>query len=267
MKVRNLLAVLACTTATGALAQGHLPENIAVAEILPGWRTADGYHHAALSITLAPGWKTYWRTPGAAGIPPVFDWSASRNISNVTVDFPVPDVFVDNGMRSIGYENQVVFPLTLHVPKNAETVSLKGEVTIGVCEDICIPMDFRINADLGNSHTTPTHTITAAHADRPLTPREARAGRVACDIVPISDGLRLTAKVELPALGRIEAAVIELPDREIWISEATTRREGNYLVAEAEIVPPDARPFALARQDVRLTVFGGGHAVDLQGCR
>ena len=35
---------------------------------------------AGLEIRLKPGWHTYWRYPGDAGVPPRFDFSNSRNL-------------------------------------------------------------------------------------------------------------------------------------------------------------------------------------------
>ena len=35
---------------------------------------------AGVEIKLLPGWKTYWRYPGDAGVPPVFDFAASDNV-------------------------------------------------------------------------------------------------------------------------------------------------------------------------------------------
>ena len=43
------------------------------ARILTGWQRTDGKHVSALHIELNDGWKTYWRAPGDAGIPPHFD--------------------------------------------------------------------------------------------------------------------------------------------------------------------------------------------------
>ena len=48
------------------------PEDVVQIEVLPGWQTASGTQMAALRLTLAPGWKTYWRAPGEGGIPPAF---------------------------------------------------------------------------------------------------------------------------------------------------------------------------------------------------
>ena len=104
--IKHLLA-LACLAVTPAFAQ---VEDIVTAELLPGWRE-DGRHIAAIRLTLAPGWKTYWRAPGDAGIPPVFDWSASGNVRAVAVQYPVPKVFDQGGVRSVGYADSVTFPV------------------------------------------------------------------------------------------------------------------------------------------------------------
>ena len=36
-----------------------------------------------LELQLADKWKTYWRSPGDAGIPTSLDWSGSRNVADV----------------------------------------------------------------------------------------------------------------------------------------------------------------------------------------
>ena len=46
-----------------------------------------------LEFKLDPEWKIYWRTPGDAGLPPVPDWSASDNVAEVAISWPVPERF------------------------------------------------------------------------------------------------------------------------------------------------------------------------------
>ena len=41
-----------------------------------------------LDIDLKPGWKTYWRDPGDAGVPPQLDVSASTNVAGAELRFP-----------------------------------------------------------------------------------------------------------------------------------------------------------------------------------
>ena len=67
-------------------------------------------------------------------------------------------------------------------------------------------------------------------------------------------------------LGAGEAVVVELADPSVWVSEPQVSRTGARLTALADMVPPNAEPFAVSRQDVRVTILGGGRAVDIQGC-
>lgn len=260
-----LISALLALAAPAALAD-DIPDVIASVEVIPGWRSDDGTHQAAFAITLAKGWKTYWRTPGDAGIPPIFDWSPSRNLSGVGVSFPVPTVFYENGMRSIGYDDAVTLPLTLRASDASSDIYLAGRMTIGVCLDICIPVELDFATILPGTVTTPNADLARAMQDRPMTASEAGVGSVTCDIEPIEDGMRITAIMDVPPLGKDDVAVIELPDRAIWVSEAKMTRRDGTLVASADMVPPDAQPFLLARNDVRITVFGGNQAVDIRGC-
>ncbi len=71
-----------------------------------------------------------------------------------------------------------------------------------------------------------------------------------CVVDPITDGLRVTARIEMPDLGS-EVAVLELPDKTIWISQSDMAREGAMLTATADMVPANAAPFLLNRSDVQ----------------
>ena len=260
-------AVASAALALFSLAPAHAAgpqDDVIRAELLPGWETASGTQMAGLRLQLAPGWKTYWRAPGDAGIPPGFDWSASGNMAEVDIHWPTPKVFYQNGMRAIGYEHEVVLPLELTPERADSPIRLRGTVQLGVCQDICMPMQLQVRADL--PATPRPAPIRAALADMPRPAAAAGVGRVTCTVDPIADGLRLTARIDMPSLGPGEVAVFELPDRAIWISEAEVSRNSGQLVAAADMVPENAAPFALDRSTVRITVLGAGGAVDIRGC-
>src|SRR5262245_11146520 len=84
-----------------------------------------GRRLAGVQIDLSPGWKTYWRVPGEAGVPPVFDWSASANLKEARVLFPAPARLHDEGGEAVGYENEVIFPVEVAASDPAEPVLLK----------------------------------------------------------------------------------------------------------------------------------------------
>ncbi|MEP3296612.1 MAG: protein-disulfide reductase DsbD domain-containing protein [Pseudoruegeria sp.] len=235
------------------------------AEFLPGWRDSNGTHVAGIKITLAPGWKTYWRAPGDAGIPPQLSLMGSTNIQESVTHWPRPTVSSQNGLQVIGYSDQVVFPLRI-TPKDASApIDLTGELQIGVCEDVCIPVTLSLSAKLPTTGQ-PVPVIKAALNDRAKTAKEAGVMSSKCTIAPIDDGFQITATINMPSAGGSEVGVFEIPDKTVWISETDTKRQGKALTLVADMVPEVGAPFLLDRSDIRISVLGQDHMVDIRGC-
>ena len=108
---------------------------------------------AALEIELAPGWKTYWRTPGEGGLPPILDFSQSRNVAGVEIGFPPPHRFDDGYTVTNVYEGRVVFPIELTPEDAASPVTLQLAFDLGVCETICIPMQLETTLTFAPNQT------------------------------------------------------------------------------------------------------------------
>lgn len=239
--------------------------DLAQVELLTGWRTASGDHIAALKVTLAPGWITYWRAPGGSGIPPEFVFANTAAIETITPHWPTPGVYVSDGIRSIGYYDSVVFPLTIQTDGTPHGITISGEMTIGVCEEICIPvtLDF---AGLLPPTGAPDSAISTAFTAEPLSRSTGNVASVTCAIAPISDGIRLTTTIDVAQPDRPEFVTIEPSDPRIWVSEADVSRDGGQLQATVDMVHPSGAPFAVDRSGLRITVFGAERAIDLQGC-
>jgi DsbC/DsbD-like thiol-disulfide interchange protein len=254
------------TRALAALTQGLAggPAAMVRLDVLPGWREADGRHMAGLRLTLAPGWKTYWRAPGSAGLPPRFDFRGSVGIEGADLRWPVPDLFEAGGFRSIGYHDAVTIPVELQLLPGAGPVRLAGEAEIGVCEAVCVPVRLAFAADLPPEGARDP-AIAAALAARPLTAGEAGA-RATCTLAPSGDGLALTVRVAVPDQGGEEAVVVETADPALWVSETESAREGGTLTAVAEALARDGGPASVDRSALRITVLGEHGAVDIRGC-
>ena len=69
--------------------------------------------YLGLEYKLNAGWKTYWQSPGEGGFPQEIDWSNSKNIDSVELEWPTPEIFEILGMKSIGYSNNVIFPIKI----------------------------------------------------------------------------------------------------------------------------------------------------------
>ena len=258
---------LALTLALAPALAAHAedPADLVAVEVLPGWTTPDGHRMAALRLTLAPGWKTYWRSPGAAGIPPEFRWDGAQNIGQMAFHWPVPQVFHLNGMQSIGYTGQVVIPVEITPAAPGAPMRVAGVIDLGVCHDICVPVSLPFDLLLPEGGRRDP-AIAAALVDRPLTADEAGVLTVTCAAAASGEGLTLTARIELPPQGGQEVMVIESGDPGLWVSEAATWREGGWLVAEAAVLARDGGALAVDRSALRLTVIGDGGAVDIHGC-
>ncbi|EAR49911.1 hypothetical protein OG2516_16791 [Oceanicola granulosus HTCC2516] len=261
----RLLALVCGLAATPLPAAAELPPGIVDVEILPGWRTERGTHMAGLSISLAPGWKTYWRAPGDTGIPPEFLWSDIDNVAAMHLHWPVPEVARSNGMRSIVYDGSVVIPMefALDAPGAARA---EGVLELGVCADICLPVQVPVAVALPPVGGRRDPGIVAGLADRPLSESEAGVQGVTCRVSPAGDGLALVADIEMPPVAGREDVVVEAGNPAVWVSEPETVRRGGTLSAAVRMVHNSGRPFALDRSAVRITVLGETRAVDIRGC-
>ncbi len=103
---------------------------------------------AGVELVLPGDWKTYWKVPGEAGIPPDFDWSKSQNAGQVSVLWPAPKRYYDAAGESIGYKHRVVFPLTVTPVEASSPVRLHLKLFYAVCDDICVPGQAEVAAEL-----------------------------------------------------------------------------------------------------------------------
>lgn len=262
--IRQILTLAALLLPSLGAAESY--ENIVRAELRPGWRMADGSHMAALHLELAPGWKTYWRAPGDAGIPPQFQWKGAKGVKSIAVHWPAPKVFHQSGMRSVGYSGNVVLPLRVQMRRNGRDAKLSGTINIGICKDVCLPHRVRVQAVLPAAQSRPDPAIAAALADEPYGAKEAGVSKVTCTVAPSEDGLTLRARIALPKGTGLEETVIETADPQIWVAEPRTWWEGGQLLAETRMAHMDGSAFALDRSRVRITVLGGKMPIDIRGC-
>lgn len=254
------LSVFACLSGP-AVAQ----PDVLSAALREGWKLSNGNQMAAFHLVLQDGWKTYWRAPGDAGIPPSFDWSGSRNVKAVRFHWPRPKVFTVGGMQTIGYSHEVVLPVEIVPQDPTKPVELKAAVDLGVCSDICVPASFNVAAVLPHAGAKDA-AIERALRQRPSTPKEAGVARATCEIAPQKGGVQLTAVLDMPSTGGDEVVVVESGLPGVWVSAADVARNGNQLRAVVDMVGPAGGAIAVQRSAVLITVLGKHRAVEVMGC-
>jgi DsbC/DsbD-like thiol-disulfide interchange protein len=268
----RLLAALALSAAAvfpgAAETVGAAQEAVRAVSLVEGWRQPDGSRLAAIEIRLAPGWHTYWRAPGSAGIPPAFDWSGSGNLASARYEWPRPALFESFGLMSIGYEGALVLPVLLTPTDPAKPLDLDLVLDFGVCADICVPATARIEAVLApDAPENGRALIEAALAERAVSAADAGVSHVTCGLEPHGRGFAVTAEITFAAAPRPgQVAVMEPGQPDLWIGDASSHTEGRMVTARAPIQSAGSAGPVLERQALRLTVLDGQRAIDIRGC-
>ena len=118
---------------------------------------------------LAPHWHTYWKNPGDAGAPPEIKLALPDGASAGEIAWPGPDRIAVGPLVNFGYENEIVFPITVQVPANAQpgqTFPIQAQANWLVCERECIPEEgtFRLDIPIAATSTPAGGEIATAFA-------------------------------------------------------------------------------------------------------
>jgi len=147
------------------------------ARLLAGERDKDGFYAAAVEIDLDPGVVTYWRQPGDAGSPPVFNFSGSTNVASVEVRYPAPKHMDEAGSLVAGYDANVTFPLRVAPRDPKAPVVLVLALDYAACGKICLPARARLSLPLPPGGASPYAGQIAqalALVPKQLAPAEAK---------------------------------------------------------------------------------------------
>lgn len=122
----------------------------------------EGKHfEGIIEVDLKPGWKTYWQNPGSSGMAPEFDFQPSLNHQ---ILFPVPQLFIDGNDWSIGYKGEVMLPF--YVEKDTKNAAFKGQFTLGLCKEICIPVNIPFDFSDASDKTPLPNSLLAWATDK-----------------------------------------------------------------------------------------------------
>src|SRR5216683_650577 len=137
-----LCAGFAAATATAAPVAGPVRAQHLTVELLPlensiqpGGSTTVGLH-----FKLDKGWHVYWVNAGDSGEPPRIKWALPDGITAGAMQFPAPRRLPLGPLMDFGYEDEVLFPMTVQVAKSVKPgpVVLHAKVDWLVCREVCI---------------------------------------------------------------------------------------------------------------------------------
>ena len=218
-----------------------------------------GERLAAITIALDPGWKTYWRQPGASGVPPRFDFSASSNVAEARVTFPTPERSdAEDGVTNV-YHGEVTLPVAVTPRDPSAPVELRLVADYGVCEAVCVPVRSEAELELAPDGAGAGPAAEEARRAALATPKVQPLGEKGALSVlsvrrgpPAEHGPTIEVRVAAPG-GEAPALFAETGDGD-YAPAPEALGGGVFRIAFED---PD-----LPRSGLRLTLAAGGRAVE-----
>ncbi len=257
-------------TATGpALGQAIVSsgESFVDVSLVRGRAEPGGARMAGLVLDLAPEWKTYWRSPGATGVPPAFDWSGSRNLAEAEILWPRPHFFESFGLETLGYAERVVFPVRLVPGDPSRAMAVNLGLTVGVCRDLCVLEETTVTAEIAPDAPEEAAALVAeAEASVPRPAAELGLAEARCRVSGAGAERRLEATLVFDRPVEHPAVVLEGPEMVTFRDVETRGGDNGRVEVGATLSLLDEKAW-IGRSDIRMTVLAEDFAADVQGCR
>ena len=163
LNCRRVVVLCALVLAHSAVAQNYQGKELVHATLLADTSAVvpGKSFSAGLLLRMAPGWHTYWKYSGDAGLPTEIKWNLPPGWKVGEIQWPIPLKTNDPGdIQTYGYQDEVLLiqeitpPEKIDPPKdgfagaNNSPVKLSAKVDWLVCEKICIPGGATIDLEL-----------------------------------------------------------------------------------------------------------------------
>jgi DsbC/DsbD-like thiol-disulfide interchange protein len=126
-------------------------------------KASDGTTLIGLELDMPQGYRTYWRDPGESGIPTQVDIAGSQGLSDAAIEWPYPATEITGGFLDYVYSGPTVLPVKVKASGNA--ARLEAAVVMGVCSDVCVPVQAKFSLPLSFGAGDPAQSIRLAQAE------------------------------------------------------------------------------------------------------
>ncbi len=110
--------------------------------------------NVGLLLRMAPGWHTYWKFSGDAGLPTEIKWNLPPGWKVGEIQWPIPLKTNDPGdIQTYGYQDEILLIQEITPPAKIDvsSVKLSAQADWLVCERICIPGSANLELELPTS--------------------------------------------------------------------------------------------------------------------
>ncbi len=155
-----------------------------------------------------PGWHTYWKNGGDAGLPTEVEWELPAGYSVGELVWPAPHRYVEAGdLVTFGYSGSTLLMAELTVPARASgPVTIHARVDWLMCKELCVPGSAAVEVTLesgGVTSSLPAADLALFAAARARLPRDTVEGlgiRTAYELTPLPAGQRAHAVIAVTGL-------------------------------------------------------------------
>ena len=92
-----------------------------------------------IKMDMQDHWHTYWKNPGDSGGPMKITWAMPEGFQASEILWPSPILIPYPPLMTYGYEDFVIFPIKIKLPKNITSGSFSADIDFLICDDICVP--------------------------------------------------------------------------------------------------------------------------------
>jgi thiol:disulfide interchange protein DsbD len=105
---------------------------------------------AGVDLKMEPGWHTYWKNPGEAGMATKIDWKLPPGVTAGNIQWPLPEKLPPFEVTTYGYSDEVMLlvPLTIGTNVPPGPITLTANLSWLECKDVCIPGKTTVEATL-----------------------------------------------------------------------------------------------------------------------
>lgn len=162
-----LLFGLACLPAHAAESVASVTKRATVTLVSDTDRVGPGVpYRLGLRFVMAPGWHTYGRNPGDAGIPPELEWALPQGTTVGDIAWPTPQRQPEGPLMTFGYTGTMMLVLPASGPG-----PVRLHASWLICSNICVPEEADFTLDLPAGTPAPS-------AEAPLFDAAAKAAPV-----------------------------------------------------------------------------------------
>ncbi|RDV05638.1 protein-disulfide reductase DsbD domain-containing protein [Undibacter mobilis] len=257
------LALVAAAPALAADTSAWSQDTKSAVRLIAGANTKGAPLRAGIEIKMQPGWHTYWRYPGDSGVPPRFSFAGSDNVKSATVRFPAPLLFSDGGGQSIGYNDSVIFPVTIVPNDPAKPVIARLKIEYAVCEKLCVPAEGKAELPVGAAPSTQDAALKEAEA---RVPQQVTAAALGLSVRRVNDAAKPLVALDLKAAGDKPMQVFAEGPSPDWALPIPKPAQGapagrRHFGFELDGLPPGANP--QTAYNLTFTVVEGDRAYEV----